>query len=257
MWRNQNARMRGRYIGKGPLRGIAADSRWIFHRLVGGIRGTRVGRGCGEEARAGGRAVPYRSVTTGPMKAIATHGTPMSFSLIRADVQGRGPVGEYSTYVLPGSRGSRHIVMWARLTTKRGVVTYVADAEVAQLVEQRTENPCVASSILALGTTTHPRRAIQGRSGGIGRRGGLKNHWGKPCPGSSPGFGTKHRLYTVIYTDLGDAKRIISAYSGPNSERGRGMNDHDETDIDNLPFEEYAQVMSERGRAAIGNPDRQ
>ena len=39
------------------------------------------------------------------------------------------------------------------MTAKRGVVTYVADAEVAQLVEQRTENPCVASSILALGTT--------------------------------------------------------------------------------------------------------
>ena len=84
----------------------------------------------------------------------------MSFSLIRADVQGRGPVGEYSTNVLIGSRGSFHMRMGARLTMKRGVVTYVADAEVAQLVEQRTENPCVASSILALGTITHPRRTI-------------------------------------------------------------------------------------------------
>ena len=32
------------------------------------------------------------------------------------------------------------------------MVRYWADAEVAQLVEQRTENPCVASSSLALGT---------------------------------------------------------------------------------------------------------
>ena len=48
----------------------------------------------------------------------------------------------------------------ARLTVKRGVLTYDADAEVAQLVEQRTENPCVASSNLALGTITHPRRTM-------------------------------------------------------------------------------------------------
>ncbi len=33
------------------------------------------------------------------------------------------------------------------------VLRYWADAEVAQLVEQRTENPCVASSSLALGTS--------------------------------------------------------------------------------------------------------
>ncbi len=115
------------------------------------------------------------------------------------------------------------------MTIKGAVVTYIADAEVAQLVEQRTENPCVASSSLALGTTTHPRRTIQGRSGGIGRRGGLKNHWGKPCPGSSPGFGTNGIIY--LFT----------------------MNNYVETNIDNLPFEEYAQVMCERGSADFGD----
>ncbi len=47
------------------------------------------GMGAGKEARAGGRAVAYRSVTTGPMKASVTDGTPKSFSLIRADVGSR------------------------------------------------------------------------------------------------------------------------------------------------------------------------
>ena len=94
------------------------------------------------------------------------------------------------------------------MTIKGAVVTYIADAEVAQLVEQRTENPCVASSSLALGTTTHPRRAIQGRSGGIGRRGGLKNHWGKPCPGSSPGFGTNgyYKLALIVIMLYGEER---------------------------------------------------
>ena len=32
-------------------------------------------------------------------------------------------------------------------------------------------------------------------------------------------------------------------------EKGRGMNSHDEADIDNLPFEGYARVMAERGAA--------
>ena len=72
--------------------------------LVVGVVLWAEGNGCGEEARAVSRAVPYRSVTTGPMKAIATHGTPwfrsakgelsagrmFHLSLIRADVQGRG-----------------------------------------------------------------------------------------------------------------------------------------------------------------------
>ena len=31
------------------------------------------------------------------------------------------------------------------------------------------------------------------------------------------------------------------------------MNAHDETEIDNLPFEEYSQVMAERGAAEFGN----
>ena len=74
------------------------------------------------------------------------------------------------------------------------VLRYWADAEVAQLVEQRTENPCVRQF------KSGPRHQLflpanmMGRSGGIGRRGGLKNRWGKPCPGSSPGFGTKVHL---------------------------------------------------------------
>ncbi len=34
------------------------------------------------------------------------------------------------------------------------------------------------------------------------------------------------------------------------------MNAHDETDIDNLPFEEYAQVMCERGAAEFGDPNK-
>ncbi len=34
------------------------------------------------------------------------------------------------------------------------------------------------------------------------------------------------------------------------------MNAHDETDVDNLPFEEYAQVMAERGAAEFGDPNK-
>ena len=34
------------------------------------------------------------------------------------------------------------------------------------------------------------------------------------------------------------------------------MNDHEEIDIDNLPFEEYAQVMCERGAAEFGDPNK-
>ena len=34
------------------------------------------------------------------------------------------------------------------------------------------------------------------------------------------------------------------------------MNDYDETDIDNLPFEEYAQVMCKRGAAEFGDPNK-
>ena len=40
------------------------------------------------------------------------------------------------------------------------------------MVEQRTENPRVPSSILGLGTMSYWRR-----SGGIGRRDSLKNCW--------------------------------------------------------------------------------
>ena len=61
-------------------------------------------KGASEEARACGRAVPYHSGTTGPMKAVATHGTPWSFPY-----QGRREVSglrsEYSTGVHIGSRG--------------------------------------------------------------------------------------------------------------------------------------------------------
>ena len=34
------------------------------------------------------------------------------------------------------------------------------------------------------------------------------------------------------------------------------MNGYDEIDIDNLPFEEYAQVMCERGAAEFGDPNK-
>ena len=34
------------------------------------------------------------------------------------------------------------------------------------------------------------------------------------------------------------------------------MNGYDDTDIDNLPFEEYAQVMCERGAAEFGDPNK-
>ena len=34
------------------------------------------------------------------------------------------------------------------------------------------------------------------------------------------------------------------------------MNAHDEPDIDSLPFEEYAQVMAERGAAEFGDPNK-
>ena len=34
------------------------------------------------------------------------------------------------------------------------------------------------------------------------------------------------------------------------------MNAHDEPDIDSLPFEEYAQVMAERGTAEFGDPNK-
>ena len=34
------------------------------------------------------------------------------------------------------------------------------------------------------------------------------------------------------------------------------MNDYDEVDIDSLPFEEYAQVMCERGAAEFGDPNK-
>ena len=74
------------------------------------------------------------------------------------------------------------------------------DAEVAQQVEQRTENPRVPSPILGLGTSPSGSSSVvecllakeevassnlvfrstlsSSRSGGIGRRDGLKNHWG-------------------------------------------------------------------------------
>ena len=32
---------------------------------------------------------------------------------------------------------------------------------------------------------------VAGRSGGTGRRDGLKHHWGQPRVGSNPTFGTK------------------------------------------------------------------
>ena len=50
--------------------------------LVAGVEGMRTG----EEARTGGRAVPYRSVTTGRCVGHATHGTPLVIILDRADV---------------------------------------------------------------------------------------------------------------------------------------------------------------------------
>ena len=34
------------------------------------------------------------------------------------------------------------------------------------------------------------------------------------------------------------------------------MNDQNDIDIDNLPFEEYAQVMAERGAAEFGDPNK-
>ena len=34
------------------------------------------------------------------------------------------------------------------------------------------------------------------------------------------------------------------------------MNAHDETEIDSLPFEEYSQVMAERGAAEFGDPNK-
>ncbi len=34
------------------------------------------------------------------------------------------------------------------------------------------------------------------------------------------------------------------------------MNGYDEVDIDNLPFEEYAQVMCERGAVEFGDPNK-
>lgn len=34
------------------------------------------------------------------------------------------------------------------------------------------------------------------------------------------------------------------------------MNGYDEIDIDNLPFEEYAQVMCERGATEFGDPNK-
>ena len=34
------------------------------------------------------------------------------------------------------------------------------------------------------------------------------------------------------------------------------MNGYDETDVDSLPFEEYAQVMAERGAAEHGDPEK-
>ena len=34
------------------------------------------------------------------------------------------------------------------------------------------------------------------------------------------------------------------------------MNGYDEIDIDNLPFEEYAQIMCERGAAEFGDPNK-
>jgi hypothetical protein len=74
------------------------------------------------------------------------------------------------------------------------------NAEVAQQVEQRTENPRVPSPILGLGTSMRGSSSVvecllakeevassnlvfrsncsySSRSGGIGRRDGLKNHW--------------------------------------------------------------------------------
>ena len=64
-------------------------------------------KGASEEARACGRAVPYHSGTTGPMKAGATHGTPWSFPWI-GPTWGVGPGGQYSTGVLIRSRGWCH-----------------------------------------------------------------------------------------------------------------------------------------------------
>ncbi len=61
---------------------------------------------------------------------------------------------------------------------------------------------------------------------------GLNNHWRKPCPGWSLGFGTNGIIYLST------------------------MNNYDEIDIDNLPFEEYAQVMCERGAVEFGDANK-
>ena len=55
-----------------------AEAMGLGAALVVGVEMGTGGIGIGEEARVGGRAVRYRSGTTGPMKAIATHGLLLS-----------------------------------------------------------------------------------------------------------------------------------------------------------------------------------
>jgi hypothetical protein len=56
--------------------------------------------------------------------------------------------GASDFFVDPGYRPVR----WGRLSEVGLILRFVGSGQVAQLVEQRTENPCVGSSILPLAT---------------------------------------------------------------------------------------------------------
>ena len=87
-------------------------------------------------------------------------------------------------------------------------------AEVAQSVEHWTENPGVASSILALGTShTVQSGTIAGGSGSVGRA--------SPCQGEGRGF--ESRLPLHFYVRLGSVATDLLAWgtSGAPSSSGR------------------------------------
>ena len=70
--------------------------------------------------------------------------------------------------------------------------------------------------------------ALVGRSGGTGRRRGLKIRWGQPRGGSNPPFGTtpgKGEIYIAFRADCSPAAPGNSAYPFPKPQKSNGLVD--------------------------------
>ena len=82
-----------------------AQALGLWAALVVGVELQDGGKeGTEEEARAGGRAVTYRSGSTGRCVGHATHGTPLVHVLYRADVRGRH-LGDNIVHMFISSQG--------------------------------------------------------------------------------------------------------------------------------------------------------